>query len=74
MQSDTVTYTRAHVELLVKLAFVRGQEFATANMLKDATERVALAIGAKYEHVQPEAAEDSAVVERKTGCTASACA
>ena len=69
----TVTYTKEHVELLVKLAFVRGQEFATAQMLKQADERVALAIGDRHEY-KSEVSEDNTAVERETGCIASACA
>ena len=38
--NDHPLYSRKHVELLAKLAFIKGQEFAVANMLRDASQRV----------------------------------
>lgn len=55
MQDDNrPIYSRKHVELLVKLAFIKGQEYAVANMLRDTNERLIHSVGENYEYAQPE--------------------
>lgn len=66
MQSDAVVYTKEHVELLVKLAFIKGQEFAKAQMLKEATKRVALILGDDHDYKESEAVKDNTTVEKET--------
>ena len=53
------TYTQEHVEKLIALAFIKGQEFATAKMLK----RVNISIGEQHD-TQPESITDNTSYER----------
>ncbi len=57
-------YTKEHVEKLIELAFLKGQEFATSKMLK----RVTIAIGEQHD-TQPEDTTCNTIAERKAANT-----
>ena len=57
-------YTKEHVEKLIELAFLKGQEFATSKMLK----RVTIAIGEQHD-TQPEDFAYYTVAEREAADT-----
>ena len=57
-------YTKEHVEKLIELAFLKGQEYATSKMLKSVT----IAIGDQHD-TQPEDTAYNAVTERKAANT-----
>ena len=68
MQDDNrPVYSRKHVELLVKLAFIKGQEFAVANMLREANERVTFSVGEDYVHQESESGRDTAIDQIEAG-------
>ena len=65
--NDRPLYSRKHVELLVKLAFIKGQEFAVANMLRDASQRVEFAVGEDYEYQESGRSKSDAVDQGEAG-------